>query len=348
MTFTATDMNELNWTVDDLGEDFRRATIPLGPDPDDEGEIEAVLVKVEPDEVTGKPALLWVHGMSDYFFQAHVAEHYTAMGYPFYAVDLRKCGRAHREGQRWHYTSDLSYYYDDLTAATKLIAARHGAVIPLAHSTGGLIVPLWADHVRRHDAATHSAIAGIVLNSPWLDMQFPGWAVKILRPIVGFLGKQFPALRLPSVGESTYGQSIYKGSHGQWDFDTEKKAIGGHKKYLGWLRAVMLGQDKIHQGAVNAGVPTLTLRSSHSYLGKPYSAAADTADTVLDVEQIKHWAPEVSNQSVTRVIDGALHDVFLSLPHARQQAFDAVDEWLGGVVDKQSDANGSNDESDAE
>ncbi|MCQ4622849.1 alpha/beta hydrolase [Corynebacterium sp. CCUG 70398] len=328
MDFDATDLNSLNWIDDEL-DGFLRATLPLGRDPDGEGEVAAVLVQSQPDEPTGKPALLWVHGMSDYFFQEHVAKHYKELGYPFYAIDLRKCGRAHKEGQRWHYTTDLRYYYDELTAATKLLAAKHGAVIPLAHSTGGLIVPLWIDHVRRHDWRTHQQIAGQVLNSPWLDMQFPGWAVKALKPVVNVFGARFPNLRLPSVGEGTYGESIYKGRHGHWDFDTEKKAIGGHDKYLGWLRAVMVGQDRIHEGSVDAGVPTLTLCSADSYLGKPYSAAADSADTVLDVEQIKHWAPFVSDKhNETKPIDGALHDVFLSLPHARQKAFDTLDEWL--------------------
>lgn len=333
MDFTPTDMNALSWTVDDLGKGFSRATIPLGRDPEGEGEIGAVLVRAEPDEPTGKPALLWVHGMSDYFFQDHVAAHYLEKGYPFYALDLRKCGRAHREGQKWHYTLDLRHYFDELTIATQLIAEKHGEVIPLAHSTGGLIVPLWADHLRRYDTATHGKLAGIVLNSPWLDMQFPSWAVKVLRPVVGSVGKLVPDLKLPSVGESTYGQSIYKGEHGQWDFDTEKKALGGHTKYLGWLRAVMVGQSEIHDGNVDAGVPTLTLCSTHSYLGKPYSAAADTADTVLDVEQIQQWAPEVSSISATKTIDGALHDVFLSHQHARQKAFDAADEWLDVLSD---------------
>lgn len=334
MDFDVTDMSELTWTNDELGAGFSRATIPLGRDPEGEGEVAAVLVRAESETSSDKPALLWVHGMSDYFFQDHVAQHFTQQGYPFYAVDLRKCGRAHKEGQRWHYTTDMRHYFDDLTAATKLLGHEHGAVIPLAHSTGGLITPLWLDHLRRYDSRTHSLVAGQVLNSPWLDMQFPSWAVTILKPLITTIGRRFPHIKLPSVGEGTYGQSIYKGEHGHWDFDTQKKALGGHTKYLGWLRAVIVAQDEIHSGNVDSGVPTLTLCSSHSYLNKPYSAAADTADTVLDVEQIKHWAPHVSSDSHTQVIDGALHDVFLSLPHARQKAFEAVDEWLDGLTER--------------
>ena len=150
------------------------------------------------------------------------------------------------------------------------------------------------------------------------------------------MGRRFPLCPLPSIGEATYGESIYKGAHGRWDYDTEKKAMGGHKKFLGWFRAVMVAQKEIHEGAVDSGVPTLTLCSSHSYLNKPYSAAADTADTVLDVKQIQRWAPHVSSApgSTTAVIDGALHDVFLSAPLARQNAFRELDGWLEGLVEK--------------
>lgn len=326
-------IDDLDWTTDELGEDYEKATIPLGPDPDDEGENIAVLVKAGDDATTGKPALLWVHGMSDYFFQTHVAEHFTAQGYPFYAVDLHKCGRAHRDGQRWHHTNDMATYYDELTKVTNLIAAKHGAVIPLPHSTGGLIVPLWLDHIRRNDPETHAQVAGMILNSPWVDMQVPAWQVKVLRPVVKLGAKLAPNLKLPISGESTYGESIYKGLHGNWDFDTEKKRLGGHDKYVGWLNAVLEGQSTLHEDDTDAGVPTLTLCSTHSYLGKPYSAAADTADTVLDVEQIQHWAPQLSSAAnETRPIPGALHDVFLSQPHARRLAFDAADEWLASFA----------------
>ncbi len=329
---SAPEIDSLGWDVDILGDGFSQAVLPLGPDPDGEGDNVAVLVKANDDAPTGKPALVWVHGMSDYFFQSHVADHFTAQGYPFYAIDLHKCGRAHRDGQRWHHTNDMAAYFDELTQATKLIAGKHGSVIPLAHSTGGLIVPLWLDHLRRNDPATHKLVAGMILNSPWVDMQVPAWQVKVLRPVIKVGAKIAPNMKLPISGEATYGDSIYKGRHGQWDFDTEKKRLGGHDKYVGWLNAVLEGQKKLHHSATDAAVPTLTLCSSHSYLGQPYSPAADHADTVLDVEQIQHWAPQLTTKRhETAAIPGALHDVFLSQPHPRNQAFDTTDAWLNAL-----------------
>ncbi|SDR93001.1 alpha/beta hydrolase [Corynebacterium timonense] len=320
-------LENLPWHDDILGEGFESAELPV--DDPEAGTERATLVRALPDEATEQPAILWVHGMSDYFFQKHVAQHYQAAGYAFYAIDLRRCGRSRHAGEYWHYTTDLAEYFPELTTALSLIAGKHGSVVPLAHSTGGLIVPLWMDALRRNDPEAHSALQGLILNSPWLDLQFPPVLVKILRAPVLFLGKHVPTLRLPKAGTGTYGQSVSATEHGQWHFDTDKKPVTGHLARLGWVRAVMQGQRHVHKGEVDTGVPTLTVCSSHSYLGKPYSAAADTADTVLDVEQIKRWAPTLSDDATVVPIDGALHDVFLSEPHAREAAFAAVDSWLG-------------------
>lgn len=323
---------ELNWQPDVLGSGFEQAVLPQGKDPDSGTRVDAVLVRdVRASESsTRKPAVLWVHGMSDYFFHTHVADEFTANGYPFYALDLRRCGRALRKGERPHFTLSMSRYFPELTQALDILAREHGSVVVLAHSTGGLIVPLWADHLRREEPEEHAKLAGIILNSPWLDLQFPSWQVAVLKPVLNTLGAVFPSLPLPHGGEGTYGRSIHKDEHGEWDFNTSWKPIDGHRKYLGWIRAVIKGQEQIHAGNVDTGVPTLTLRSSHSYLGEDYSPAADTADTVLDVEQIQRWAPTLAKDAEVEVVDGARHDVFLSERFAREAAFKLVFAWLDG------------------
>lgn len=321
-------MSTRAWKPDVLGPDFEQLTIPLGKDSDTGKTVQAVLVRHTPSLKGDKPAVLWVHGMSDYFFQDHVAEEFAKQGYPFYGLDLRRCGRAHKKGERFHFTLDMARYFEELTAALNIIAEEHGQVIPLAHSTGGLIVPLWADQLRREDPENHAKLAGIILNSPWLDLQFNQFLVKLARPLIDAFGFVFPSLPLPGGGLGAYGKSIYKGEHGEWDFNTTWKPVEGHRKYLGWIRAVILAQRDIHSGEVETGVPTLTMCSSHSYLGEEYSPAADTADTVLDVEQIQNWAPQIASQHTLEVIDGARHDVFLSERHAREAAFKATFAWL--------------------
>lgn len=325
-------LDSFTWKPDVLGSNYEQARLQLDKDPDTGHAPRAVLVRDVRSSTSKKPAILWVHGMSDYFFQTHVADEFAQHDFPFYALDLRRCGRAHTKGQRFHFTLDMSRYFEELTIALRAIGREHGSVVVLAHSTGGLIVPLWADHLRRESPQDHALIKGIELNSPWLDMQFPSWLVKPLRPVLNTLGAVFPSIPLPGGGLGTYGTSIHESKHGEWAFNTTWKPLVGHRKYFGWIRAVLKGQEQIHKGAVDTGVPMLTLCSSHSYLGKEYTPAADTADTVLDVDQIQRWAPTLSANSKVQTIDGARHDVFLSERHARESAFKATFAWLDDLT----------------
>ena len=308
-----------NWRPDILGEDFEALTLPLGKDPDGAGDVQAVLVRYQPEPIAGRPALLWVHGMTDYFFQAHVAQYFHEQGYAFYAVDLRKSGRAHQDGELWHYASNFEYYFEDLDAALGVIEKQHPSIVPLAHSTAGLIVSMWLNQ------SPSKKIPALVLNSPWLDlMHFNHWQVGILRRVVNVVGKIFPRLAVPGGGLKSYGQSI----HADWDYDMTFKPLGGHLKYLGWLRAVLNGQHLVHTDRIDVGVPTLVMTSSRSHLNQPYTAETDTADAVLDVQQIQHWAPHLGKDVDVYTILGARHDVFLSLPHAREEAFDITAKFL--------------------
>lgn len=299
---------------------FVREDIDLGPDPEGEGRAVISMVQYRPsDRNDARPAVLWVHGMSDYFFQEWVAERLHQEKYAFYAVDLRKCGRAHQEGQRWHYSEDLKNYITDLTRALDYIVDDgHQHVVPLAHSTGGLIVPIWIDALRRGDPARHRHIKALVLNSPWLDMQFPQWQVAIARPLVGVIGRARPTLQVPGGSLGTYGKSLAS----DWDFNHQFKPLAGHTKYFGWLRAIFRGQKQVHQGGVDVGVPTLTLCSTSS---GPY----DDRDAVLDVTQIKKWAPFLGNDVEIVSIPHARHDVFLSWPQPRHQAMATTLRFLG-------------------
>lgn len=180
--------------------DFQSRDLHLGPDPEGEGDAVATVVRHRPPgddaDFSGRPALLWVSGMTDYFFQEHVARHFHEHGYAFYAVDLRKCGRARQDGQRWHYSADLANYFPDLTASLSLITeAGHPSLTPIAHSTGGLVAALWLDRLRRTSPARHNRIGGLILNSPWLDMQYPDWLVRLLRPALKAFGAKLPTSR---------------------------------------------------------------------------------------------------------------------------------------------------------
>ena len=324
------------WEPDVLGEGFFARSLPLGDDPDGEGKVQATLVAYCPEghpsstsssARAAQPAILYVHGMSDYFFQRHLALALTSAGYAFYAIDLRKCGRSHREGQRWHYVSDLTYYYNDLDAARQAITdLGHTSLIGLGHSTGGLILAIWYDYLHKH--GTFSGIDGLILNSPWLDMQFSPVVVGLGKLIGPLWAKWAPTTPIPGGSFTAYVESLHQDFHGEWDFDLEWKRPAGNAKYWQWLLNVMAHQDRVKAGEIDVQVPTLVLHSDQSYLGKPYSAATDTADVIVDVDQIRAAAPHLGTRVTTVAIPGARHDVFLSLPVARAQAQEAMLAWL--------------------
>ena len=61
--------------------------------------------------------MLYVHGFADYFFQTELADFFAERGLAFYALDLRKSGRARGDGHTAHYVTDLELYDAELDAA---------------------------------------------------------------------------------------------------------------------------------------------------------------------------------------------------------------------------------------
>jgi alpha-beta hydrolase superfamily lysophospholipase len=321
----------VSWQPDVLGTGYEQHVIDLGTDPDGEGDaggdIAAVLVRrtVRPAETVSGVAL-YVHGFSDYFFQTELADFAAERGLAFYALDLRKSGRARRPGQTAHYVSDLALYDAELDRTLDVLAVEHPGlpVVAVAHSTGGLILPLWLD--RRRGRPSPATVAGLVLNSPWFDLQGKAVHRGPLTQALRVLGKVRPLHTMPP-GPPVYGGTIHVSGTGEWDFDIALKPLAGFPVTYGWLNAIRRGQARLHRG-LDVGVPSLVLRSDRTHYAPAYSAEDDRADTVLDVRQIARWAGCLGGETTVVPIAGARHDVFLSLPEVRKNAYARLDTWL--------------------
>jgi alpha-beta hydrolase superfamily lysophospholipase len=321
-------MPALDWRPDPL-DGYRQHVFELGDDPDGQGAAAAVLVRREPREDEAAPvtgAVLYVHGFADYFFQTDLADFFAARGLAFYALDVRKSGRARRPGQTAHYVSDLALYDDELERALAAVREEHPEVPVLlaAHSTGGLILPLWLD--RRRKAGSVAPIAGLVLNSPWFDLQGSpsrrGMLTQALR-----VGARLSPHRVLSLPPSPYGGTLHTGGTGEWDFDLELKPLEGFPVTFGWLNAIRRGHAVLHRG-LDIGVPSLVLRSDRTLYSNTYSELSERADLVLDVTQIARWAGCLGGETTVVPVEGAKHDVFLSLPEVRKQAYAVLGAWL--------------------
>lgn len=318
-----------DWNPDELGDGYEQRTIPLGDDPDGEGTVEATLVRRAPGE-TYDAAVLYVHGFSDYFFQKELADFFAARGVAFYALDLRKCGRSRREGQTGHYVSDLALYDAELEQALAIIREETGGkpLLLSAHSTGGLILPLWLDRLNRRPGGTKGAgIVGVVLNSPWLDLQGAPWMRTVGTRAIAAVARLKPKSILKLPPTDAYGSSLHISANGEWDFNTSFKPLEGFPVSYGWLTAIRRGHAVLHRG-LDIGVPSLVLRSTRTRFARTYSADVDNADAVLDVKQIARWAGCLGDQVTVVPIEDARHDVFVSKEEPRQAAYAAVDTWL--------------------
>lgn len=339
MTTDIPDFVTPTFNPDNLGEDYSQHVIELGQDPDGEGFVHAVLVRYCPDSSSSdfqkRPAVLWIHGMSDYFFQKHVAERYHAEGYAFYAIDLRKCGRAHQPGQTWHGCSDLTNYFEDLNGALAVLDhAGHTTVTVNAHSTGGLIAVLWLDWLRSKGGhcpqAPNISVTAAVLNSPWLTLHVSRAKAPVYSMVTRVMSRIRPNSLIPVQSAGGYGKSISADHQGRWEYNLTFKPLAGHDKNWRWLNAIIVGQQRVSRG-IDTGVPTLVLHSDNYLLGSDYTPELSRVDSVLNTEQIadatSHLGPQARNVAIT----GALHDVYLSAPEALDRAFNETFRFLAAV-----------------
>lgn len=269
-------------------------------------------------------AVIYLHGWSDYFFQTNLADFWTAQGWDFHALDLRRYGRSYREGQLMGYSNDLMEYAAELDKAYDLVAADHDEVVLMGHSTGGLIAVLWAD-------ATDRELAGVVLNSPWLDLQGSQLLRTLGAPLISALGGQRPTAALPLSDNGFYSRSLLTRHGGEWDYDESWKSTPDMMIRAGWLRAVLQGHARVATGLA-IDCPVLVMASGRSDFSRKWSDALKEADIVLDVDQIAARAVRLGPLVTMARIEGGLHDLVLSAPPVRERVFDTMARWAAAYA----------------
>ena len=273
---------------------------------------------------SGLRAALYLHGWNDYFFQTHLADYLSDLGYDFYALDLRRYGRSLRPGQLRGFITNLDDYSLELDAAVDLIGIDHDRLLLIGHSTGGLVTALWA-------AQNSDRLEGLILNSPWLDMQGSAVVRAVGTPVVDRLGSRAPTsiIRLPDPGFNARSMHISLG--GEWDYDLTLKSTPGPPIRTGWLRAILLGHQRVAAG-LGIGVPILVLASTTSDFSRRWHEGLRAVDSVLDVEQIAARAVRLGPHVTVVRIPEALHDLMLSAPHVRKHALDEIGRFVEAYV----------------
>ena len=311
-------------TADVLGEPYTARTITLRPD--DEGDVVATLVRRESGP-SSRRAVLYVHGFVDYFFQTHLADSWAEQGYDFYALDLRKYGRSLLAHQTPNYCRSLEDYDEELDEAVRLVREvdGHDVLVVMGHSTGGLVVPLWADRRRGR-----GLVDAIVLNSPWFDLSANVLMRTAGTAAVDVLGAVRPRQRVSTLAPH-YGRALHAGTGGAWDYDLAWKPWDGVPVLAGWLRAVRRGHAALARG-LRLDCPVLVCTSALSGPSGRWSDLLTRADCVLDVDQMAARAAHLGPLVTLVRVDGGIHDLALSPEPARQRFLDEVFRWARAYV----------------
>ena len=320
LIFVSVGTIEAQWLPDSLLHGFSYRIVPQ---PDDyQGSVVSTVIRKD-TVMTSRKGVLYVHGFNDYFFQEAMADSIAAHGWKFMAVDLRRYGRSLRAGDKRFDVRSLSSYYQDIDSG--VVALQNtgvDTVVIVGHSTGGLITSMYMNEVHPQ------VVKGLILNSPFLDWNMSGFVEKIAIPVVTWLGKFFPNIKI-SQGKSTYyGESLLNTAKGEWAFDTSKKLLQSPPVTAGWIRAITMGQRYLHKHS-DIKVSILLMHSSRTINGRDRG----DGDAVLDVNDIAKWGMRLGPNVTEVTVDGAFHDMVLSPRVVRDEVYHDMFEWLDKIFE---------------
>lgn len=265
-------------------------------------------------------AVLYVHGFVDYFFQTHHAQTWEAAGFDFYALDLRDYGRSIRAGRQPNWILDLHTYDEEIATTLELLRGEYDEVLIEGHSTGGLIVALYAS---RH----HGAVDGVVLNAPWLDLNESWFLRRLVAPFLRTFGHLVPRIPISNLG-ADYGRSLHVSTGGEWEYELGWKPLDGFGVYVGWLAAVLKGHSAVKRG-LGIGVPVfMGTSAARGDNNRPTDLELATTDVVLSPPQMWNLAANLGRDVTTVRITGGRHDLTLSRKEPRERFAAELSAWL--------------------
>ena len=309
------------YAPDRLGDGFESRTLVM---PDDySGRVVTTLVRSLSPCGDVHRAILYVHGYNDYFFQKSMARTFTDSCFNFYAVDLRKYGRSLLPGQTPFEVRDLQEYFADIDTALTLIRQEgNREIVLMGHSTGGLITSLYCEAHR-----DSLPVQGLILNSPFLDMNMSGFYEKVLVPLVSSWGRCFKHTKISQGNSTAYAESLLKEYHGEWEYDTNLKFKVSPPVTAAWVRAIHRGHNQVHKG-LHIPCPILLMYSSQSVQGDKWTPQHQSGDAVLDVKDIARYGRTLGPRVTEFEVQEGLHDLVLSKPAARQSVYTEIFRWL--------------------
>ena len=277
--------------------------------------------------------ILYIHGYTDYFFQTGLAEHFIALGYRFYAIDLQGYGRSIRPNFLPNWCDSIDQYWQDLDIALATMKQDGiNQVTLLAHSTGGLIAsgyvaqPYSPLEREQYYQRAFPDITGLILNSPFLAMPFSPKVLDRLSGVMKMIVSVCSSVAIQAKKPSLYAQSLHTKFGGDWDYRLDWKPLTGFPLSFYWLKQIMLAQQQLSHQCIDT--PTLLCHSEISTIHKKTISEMQCGDGVLDIHSMQNAAEKCFNQLSKVAIEQGFHDLYLSRLPARQKYLAIIDNWL--------------------
>lgn len=220
-------------------------------------------------------------------------------------------------------------YDDEIDQAVDVVRRHdgHHTLLLGGHSTGALVLALWA-----HRQRGWGLVDGLFLNSPFLEMNVPRPLRFTLGRAIGPWAARRPRAVVRAHPNSLYVESLHRDHRGEWDFDLAWKPAHPFPVRAGWLRAVTLGHRAVAAG-LDIDVPILSLSSDASLRPRAWDEAIRISDIVLDAGRIAQLSPRLGRHVTVVRVPRGVHDLVLSGETARGAVFAELDRWLVAYIE---------------
>jgi len=271
-----------------------------------------------------KKALLWVHGFNDYYFHFKIGDTLVnEYDTDIYAITLRRYGSTIKKNDNLlFYTNNLEEYFEDINICiNEILNNNYEKIIMYGHSTGGLTSTIYCDR-----GLYKNKIDGLILNSPFYDLNDSSIMEWISKNIIYYLGVINPQFQLSAL-DNTQWNATNEETLERFYFNPKYKLRGNSPIYAGWIKTIHYYQNQIHNSKINISIPIIVLYSDKT-LKYPKQ---DKGDNILDVNEINKYSDLIGKNVKEYIIKDATHDVFCSEYKSRNKAISIMLNFLKNI-----------------
>lgn len=282
--------------------------------------------------------LIWIDGLNASFLHYHVTSKLPNLD--IITVDLRRCGRSKNDDTLPHYCSNFKEYFEELDMIIEEFnCAQYKEIILYGHSTGGLIVTLYANY--RQKMINNKLQFRVILNSPFFEIHNPGqpYLLFILKYIIYYISKYIIYYLDRYFKLNLYLIKLVRGG------TINSYVLAKNRNYyvngllsfardipltLGFLTNVIRYQSLLRRNKIQIKYPLLVLHSDKTGENDMLTKCDCISDTVLNIEHIKKYSAIISCSDDIRIIEvkNGCHDVFLSTKEVTDKVIKVINNFV--------------------